>query len=772
MTGSKYPDMPQLPDREALLSGADMVAVFRRPVAPTMPAPGQPGLRSSWVPVEPELFVVLLADGRVIAFNGHVDYGTGIRTALAQIVAEELSVPFERVTMVLGHTKFAPNQGPTIASASIQVSAVPLRHAAAQIRCWLLAQAAEQAGVAVDAVTLVDGEPVAKDGVTAVVPSVAQLLTGRRIELLLDSTTPTKPRAAYRVVGQATPRVDIPAKATGGLTYVQDLRLPGMLHARVVRPPWIGRDRGAFVGHSLIAVDRTSVEHIAGIVAVVVEGDFIGIVAEREEQAIRAAAALRTEWQKPPALPSFDDLDALLSAQPGTERLLQQHGDVAAALAQGQVLRRRYIWPYQLHASIGPSCSVADYTAAPSGEAEPRLTVWSGTQYPQSLRADVATLLALDEGRIDIQRMETSGCYGRNCADDVGADAALLSRAVGRPVRVQLSRAQEHGWEPKGAAQLMQVAGAIDATGRVDAYEFSTCYPSDDAPTLALLLTGASAPRDTAYQMGDRTAVPPYEFANLHVVCKDIAPIVRASWLRGVSAMPNSFAHESWIDEAAYLAQADPLTFRLQHLAADSRACAALRAAAERLSWHERVAAAAIDRNAAVVRGRGIAYAQYVHGKFPGVGAALTAWAVEVCVDVRTGVIRVERVVVSQDSGLIINPAGVRHQVHGNVMQALSRTLKEQVVFDADGLCSREWGGYPMLNFTDVPEVEVVLLDRDDFPPLGVGESVSVPGPAAIANAIFDATGIRLLEVPFTTQRMHAALRQRGLGADCVATPE
>lgn len=767
MTNPKYTDMLQLPDPAALASGTDMLVVFRRPVAPTMPPAGQPGLRSNWTPVDPELFVVLLADGRVIAFNGHVDYGTGIRTSLAQIVAEELSVPLDRVIMVLGHTGVTPNQGPTIASASIQISAIPLRHAAAQVRQWLIAQAAAQAGIDAESVTVVDGEPAVKEGISAVVPNISELLSGRRVELLLDCATPTKPRHAYRVVGQAVPRVDIPGKATGGLTYVQDMRLPGMLHARVVRPPWVGRDQGAFIGHSLIEVDRASVNHIPGVVAVVVEGDFVGVVAEREEQAIRAAAELRVQWKTPPSLPAFDDLDALLSAQPVSPRPLQHHGDVDAALARGDVLRRRYVWPYQLHASIGPSCSVANYEAAPAGEIEPRLTVWSGTQYPQSVRADVAALLALDESRIDIRRMETSGCYGRNCADDVGADAALLSRATGRPVRVQLSRAQEHGWEPKGAAQLMTVAGTVDKEGRVAAYDFTTCYPSDDAPTLALLLTGACEPRATPYQMGDRTAVPPYQVDSLRVVCNDMSPIVRASWLRGVSALPNSFAHESWMDEAAYRAQADPLAFRLRHLDA-ARARDTLRAAAERLGWTSRVAASEIKPDASIVRGRGLAYAQYVHGKFPGVGAAMTAWAVELDVDVRTGVVRVQRVVVSQDSGLIINPAGVRHQVHGNVIQALSRTLKEQVMFDENGPCSREWGGYPVLTFNDIPEVEVVLLERDEFPPLGVGESASVPGPAAIANAIFDATGIRLTEVPFTTQRLHAALRSRGLGADCV----
>lgn len=768
--GSKYSATAHIPDRATLLSGSDMAVVFREPAAPAAPAPGQPGLHSNWVPVEPELFIVLLADGCVIAFNGHVDYGTGIKTALTQIVAEELDVPVSRVTMVLGHTKYTPNQGPTIASASIQVSAVPLRHAAAQIRRWLLEQAAACAGVAADALTLADGEPVVRDDAAMVLPSVEELLSGRRVELLLDCETPTKSPQTYRIVGQPVRRLDIPAKVTGGLTYVQDMRLPDMLHGRVVRPPWVGRDRGSFVGHSLIHVDRSSVAHVPGLVAVIVEGDFVGVVAEREEQAIRAAAELRVQWRKPPALPDFGDLDALLSSQTADRRLLRHDGDVDAALARGNRLRRRYVWPYQLHASIGPSCSLAHYESAQVEGREPRVIVWSGTQYPQSLRADLAALLALDEGRIEIRRMETSGCYGRNCADDVGADAALLSRAVGRPVRVQLSRAQEHGWEPKGAAQLMTVSGAIDDDGCVDAYDFSTCYPSDDAPTLALLLTGAREPHAIAYQMGDRTAVPPYQFGNMRVVCDDISPVVRASWLRGVSALPNTFAHESWMDEAAYKAQADPLAFRLRHLD-DARARDTLKAAAQRLGWNSRVAAADLDVNASVLRGRGLAYAQYVHGKFPGVGAAMTAWAVELSVDVRNGVIRVQRVVVSQDSGLIVNPAGVRHQVHGNVIQALSRTLIEQVAFDENGPCSREWGGYPVLTFDDVPEVDVVLLERTEFPPLGVGESASLPGPAAIANALFDATGMRLTEVPFTTERLYNALQDHGLGVDCVAQP-
>ncbi|WP_260986346.1 xanthine dehydrogenase family protein molybdopterin-binding subunit [Bordetella genomosp. 13] len=733
---------------QGLLADAGALLVVRDPAPGARPAPGQPGAASDYVRATPDIFVAVLADGRVQAFNGHVDLGTGIRTALAQIVAEELDVDLARVRMVLGHTEAAPNQGPTIASATIQISAVPLRRAAAQARGHLVQRAAQRLGADAASLVVDDGVVASPDGRRI---DYWTLLREGGAMLRLADDVPLKPAAQYRIVGKSTARVDIPAKATGEPVYVHDVRVPGMLHGRVVRPPYAGRDTGAFVGHSLIEADAASVAGLPGVVQVVVQGDFVGVVAQREEQAVRAARQLRVRWRAVPPAPPLDDLAAALKAQPATLRPLKEEGDVETALAQGESLSRQYVWPYQMHASIGPSCAVADFR--PEG-----LTVWSGTQNPHMLRIDLDRLLGLGEGHIEVVRMEAAGCYGRNCADDVCADAALLSRAVGAPVRVQLSREQEHAWEPKGAAQLMEVRGALDPHGNLAAYDFATRYPSNDAPLLALLLTGTVDAGPRVLEMGDRTAVPPYRYPHQRIVCHDVPAIVRAAWLRGVSALPNSFAHDCFIDELAERAGRDPVEFRLHHLD-DARAADLLRAVARRAGWQ---AGAAGSRGQpgddGLLHGRGVAYARYVHSKFPGFGAAWAAWVVDLCVDPATGRIRVRRVVVGQDTGMMVNPDGVRHQVHGNVIQTLSRTLKERVTFTEAGVTSLEWGAYPIVGFLEVPEVDVVLMPRQDEPPMGAGESASVCGPAALANALYDATGRRWREPPFTPERILASL--------------
>ncbi|PRH30117.1 xanthine dehydrogenase family protein molybdopterin-binding subunit [Burkholderia multivorans] len=755
-------------NRSELLARTGCLTVIRPPAPPVKPAPGQPGSLSSYVPALPEVFVAIVDDGRILAFNGHVDLGTGIRTSLAQIVAEELDVPAARVTMVLGDTAATPNQGPTIASATIQISAAPLRCAAAQARHALLALAAEQFGVDAGQLRVDDGTISAVDHSGAQrQASYAELVAQRRIALTLDPHTRTKDPAQYRIVGRASPRVDLPAKATGELTFVHDVRVPGMLHGRVVRPPYAGHDSGPFVGASLLDVDRTSVADVPGLVAVVTIGDFVGVVAEREEHAIRAARQLRVVWRPHPPLPPLDDPAAAIAAAPAQPRLLLDEGDVEAArtLPDTLTLTRTYTWPFQMHASIGPSCAVADYRAPGDG----RITVWSGTQNPVSLRYDLATLVARDEADIDIVRMEAAGCYGRNGADDVCGDALLLSRAVGRPVRVQLMRADEHLWEPKGAGQQMRVTGTVSRDGRLVGYHFATRYPSNDAPLLAALLTGTIAPEPRVFEMGDRTAVSPYVCAHRRFVCEDLAPLVRASWLRGVSALPNSFGHDAFVDECAALTGVDPLAFRIRHLQ-DARAIELLHAVAERAGWTPRVRR---DPDPArVVRGRGIAYARYVHSRFPGFGAAWSAWIVDLSVDRVTGEIRVERVTVGQDTGTMINPDGVRHQIHGNVIQVLSRTLKERVRFADGKVASREWAGYPILTFAEVPDVDVVLMPRQGEPPLGAGESASVPGPAAVANALFDATGVRFYAPPFTPETIRAGLRDAGrlLAGDAAGT--
>ena len=702
-----------------------------------------------------DIYICLTAESRVVAFCGHVDLGTGIRTALAQIIAEELDFPFTAIELILGDTSETPNQGPTIASETIQVTAQPLRMAAAQARQHLVALAAEALRCSAAELTIADGN-VCRRGNDAPAITLETLLGNRRILLPFATDTALKPVDQYRIVGQPIGRVDIPAKVSGQFVYVHDIRVPGMLHGRVVRPPYAGIDSGEFIGRSLEAVDRTSLDGIPGIRAVVVEGDFVGVVAEREEYAVEAALKLNVRWKNWQTSSGLGDINAALRANPATVRRLVDQGDVDAALkSAANRLDCSYVWPYQMHGSIGPSCAVAD--ARDDG-----VTVWSGTQNPHALRADIALLAGLPQQRVDIIRLEAAGCYGRNCADDVSADAVLLSRAVGAPVRVQLSREQEHLWEPKGAAQVMDVSGALGSEGALAAYDFQTRYPSNAAPTLALLLTGKVAPQPATQQMGDRTAVPSYNYENMRITAYDMPPIVRAAWLRGVSALPNVFAHESFIDELAHEAKEDPVAFRLRHLN-DARAAELVRATAARAGWQPHVGPKAQDQeNADVVRGRGFAQARYVHGAWPGVGAAWSAWVADVAVNRSTGEVSVTRVVVGQDTGLMINPAGVAHQIHGNVVQSTSRVLKEQVTFsETTAVASREWGSYPILTFPELPTVDVLLMDRQYDAPLGAGESASVPSAAAIVNAVYDATGVRFRELPLTPERILAGLGRR-----------
>ncbi|WP_223547316.1 molybdopterin cofactor-binding domain-containing protein [Pseudomonas sp. A-B-19] len=701
-------------------------------------------------PQELALFIAVNDDGKVYGFNGHVDLGTGIRTSLAQIVAEELDLALDQVCMVLGDTDSAPNQGATIASATIQISAIPLRNAAAEARRFLLARAARCFAVAADTLRINSGVVSSEDGRQL---TFAELVEGERDQLTISGDAPLKRLEDYRLVGKGAARVDIPGKATGELTYVHDMRLPDMLHGRVIRPPYAGLDSGDFVGNSLLEVDESSIAHIPGIVRVVVIRDFVGVVALREEQAAKAAQALKVTWKAwNHKLPNMDDIAQAIRDNPRVQRVVLDKGNVDQALEQAsERMARTYLWPYQLHASIGPSCGLADYQ-------EGGIRVWSGTQNPHLLRADLAWLLEYPEERIEIIRMEAAGCYGRNCADDVCADAVLLSRAVGLPVRVQLTREQEHVWEPKGTAQLMEVDGGINADGGVAGYDFQTSYPSNGAPTLALLLTGRVEPVAAMFEMGDRTSIPPYDFEHMRVSVNDMAPIVRASWMRGVSALPNTFAHESYIDELAFAVGVDPVEYRLRYLN-DERASDLVKATAARAEWTPRTQPMQIPEQDNILRGRGFAYARYIHSKFPGFGAAWAAWVADVAVDKRSGEVSVTRVVIGHDAGMMINPAGVQHQIHGNVIQSTSRVLKERVTFEESAVASKEWGGYPILTFPQVPQIDVLMMPRQNEAPMGAGESAAVPSAAAIANAIYDATGIRFRELPITAERVLAALK-------------
>ncbi|WP_028604762.1 molybdopterin cofactor-binding domain-containing protein [Ottowia thiooxydans] len=791
---SRRADLPRT--RSDILTAEGVLAIVREPPAPPAPAPGQPTAVSANPLEGDEVLLALWDDGSVTGLSGHVDLGTGLQTALAQILAEELDLTLACVSMALGDTARAPNQGATIASASIQIHAQPLRQAAAQARAWLQAKGAEWLGVPIEEVETRLGVVRLRAAHQTHV-AYGKLLAGQRTVLRLDPLAALKDPANYRLVGTRQARVDIPAKLSGETVFVHDMRVPGMLHGRVVRPPYAGADHGDYIGNTLESVDESSIAHIPGIRAVVVLRDFVGVVAEREEHAEAAARELAVRWKPWPGMPNMGDVENAVRTNPATQRLLVDDGDVDAALAHGQGLLRTYLWPYQMHASIGPSCALAHWQPeedasqeqAPADQNTPgagvSLRVWAGTQNPHVLRADLATLMGLQDVQVDVVRMEAAGCYGRNCADDVAADAALLARATGAPVRVQLTRAQEHAWEPKGTAQLMEARGGLTPEGAISAYDFETSYPSNGAPTLALLLTRTIEPVTRAFEMGDRTARWPYEADNLRVKVNDMPPIVRASWLRGVSALPSSFAHESFVDELATQAGRDPVAFRLKHLP-DPRAAEMVQATADKAGWRTRTgpqenADGGLGAGGDILFGQGFAYARYIHSKWPGFGAAWSAWVADVEVNRKTGEVHVRRVVVGHDAGMLINPAGVEHQVHGNVIQTTSRALKEKVSFaphegrelqatqtalagvrPAGTVQNLEWGSYPILNFREVPVIDIVHMPRPGEAPLGAGESSSVPGTAAIANAIFDATGVRFRAPPFTPEVVLAGLAAAG----------
>lgn len=696
-------------------------------------------------PAGREAFVTFDSTGVLTAFNGHVDLGTGLETALSQIVAEEVELEIDRVQVILGDTEQTPNQGPTIASESIQVAAVPLRAAAAQLRHVFASRGARRLNAPEDRVTLRQGAVHWKGNS---VPYEA-LLEETEEALRLDLDTPVKPTANYTIVGQKTARRDLPAKVTGQHTYIHDVNVPEMVHGHVIRPPYVGRDSGPFIGTSLIDWDEDAVRQMPGFLAVVREGDFLGVVATHAHLAAAIADALPVQWRCPPPAPDLSDLQHALRDQPATPRPLDRSGDYDKGLGESDTrLSRTYVWPYHLHGSIGPSCAVANWNGGAP-------IVWSGSQNPHMLRDDLSVLTGLEPAQIDIRRYQAAGCYGRNCADDVCGDALLMSRAIGRPVRVQLTRAQEHLWEPKGAAQLMDITGGLKG-GDLHAYSLDTWYPSNRGPNLALLLTGAVSPEPRPSDMGDRTTIPPYRIPHKRITVHDMAPIVRAAWMRGVSALPNTFAHESFIDEMAHEAGEDPVAFRLRHIE-DPRAADLIRRTTEAAGWdsHEKPR---LRREGRMAYGTGFAYATYVHGTFPGTAAAAAAWICDVAVDMESGEVTLTRVFVGQDQGLVINPDGVRHQIHGNVNQMASRVLREEVSFDEITVTPQSWANYPLMTFPEAPEIETMLIERPDEPALGVGESAAVPSAAAIANAIFDATGVRMREAPFTPEKMREAL--------------
>jgi CO/xanthine dehydrogenase Mo-binding subunit len=706
-----------------------------RTAPPRLSAPPAERRRGTGAANTIDSWLVIGRDESVTVFSGKVELGTGVRTALAQLVAEELDVPMARIRLEMGDTDRTPDQGYTAGSKTIQGAGVALRQASAEARLALLELAAatlrartEQLQIEAG-VIMFQGDPSRR-------ASYGELIGDRRFERQATGRAPTKHPEQHTVVGTSVPRVDLPGKLTGAASFVHDVRLEGMLHGRVIRP--------SGVGATLASVDEGSVAGLPGLVKVVRQGSFLGVVAEREEQAIQAARTLAATWTGGGGLPAFETLHEQLRGQS------QGDGESATRVAATR-LSATYTWPYQIHASLGPSCAVAD--VRPDGA-----TIWSATQGVYQLRGALAQLLGMTAEQVRVIHAEGSGCYGHNGADDAAADAALLSRAVGRPVRVQWSRQDEHAWAPHGPAMRMELHGGLDAGGTVVAWDFSVWTPSHSsrpggpANLLAGQLVnggGGSGRSGGGGGGGERNARHDYTFPNNRVrgLAPGVSPL-RTSAFRGLGAPANAFANESFVDELAAAAGADPVAFRLRHLA-DPRSVAVIQAAAERFGWPSRHSPAPDGADPAL--GRGVAFSRYENAN------AYVAACAEVEVDRASGAVRVRRLVAAHDCGLIVNPDGLANQVEGNMIQATSRALKEQVTFDEAQVTSVDWRGYPILTFAEVPDVEVVLLNRPDQPPVGAGEPATLPVAPAIANAIFDATGARVRSVPLTPERIKAA---------------
>jgi nicotinate dehydrogenase subunit B len=728
--------------RRAFLGGSGaLIVAFGIPAGARAQTATPPDKRSLYSSLDAWLAVG--RDGRVTVFSGKVELGTGVETALAQIVADELDVPAGRVGMVLGDTARTPDQGLTTGSKTIQQGGPQLRQAAAEARQALLALASARLGAPVDRLIVRDGVVSVAGGGSRKM-SYGELIGGQCFNRDLSGSVAVKRPEAYRVVGQPVRRVDIPGKVTGAHTYVHDVRVPGMLHGRVVRPPAIGA--------TLASVDESSVRSVRGLVKIVSRGNFLGVVAEREEQVIRAARELKTSWHEPAGGAEKPDVHEVMRATPTSDKVLHSAGDIEPALkGAARTLRATYLTPFQMHASIGPSCAVADV----KGDGA---TIWSGTQGAFGLRDALAELLDLAKDQVRVVWVEASGCYGHNGADDVAGDAALLSQAVGRPVRVQWMRHDEHGWEPKGPAMIMDVRGGLDARGRVVAWDYAVTTPTHSTRPRSHagnLLAGQLVGLTPSYGLtgGDRNARHTYVFPNDRVTVRwQSASLLRTSAFRGLGGPHNSFANESFMDELAAVAGVDPIEFRLRHLE-DPRAIAVLERVARLAHWRARPSPRTGEARAGSATGRGVAYVQYENAH------AHVAVVVEAEVNRQSGAVRVARVFVGHDCGLIINPDGVKNQIEGNVLQTISRALKEEVAFTRAGVTGLDWSAYPILTFPEVPDaVEVALVNRPNETAVGAGEPTACPIPAAIANAIFDATGARVRNMPFTPERVRAAL--------------
>lgn len=736
--------------RDFLGNTGALVVSFALPI----PGNAQPGTTAWPTTVPPEMldsWLAVRSDGSVMASIGKVEVGMGISTSFAQIIAEELDVPLQHVAIRMGDTATTVDQRGTGSSNGIMTGGPVMKKAGAQARQALVAMAAQRLNVAPEQLTVIDGV-VSVIGDPARSVTYGELIGGKHFDLPVSDKIKVKPASQYKIVGKPVARMDIAAKMVGAYLFMVDHKLPGMLHGRVIRPPEAGAH--------LLGV--AAAQSFPGLVKVVTRGDFVAVVCRREEQAVRAARDLKVNWSKPAPMfaGSYDELyQSLRSATPKISSVVMNIGDTQTALgAAAKRVDVQYEYPFQSHASMGPGCSVAD--VRPDGA-----TVWMGGQKPYGLRKAVAKLLNLKNEQVRITWLPGPGSYGMNDSDDVAIDATLLSQAVGKPVRVQYSRADGTAWDPKGPPITMHMRGGLDATGKMVAYDLEArgysgrVRPSGtDAPGDSLsgqLIGGMTAGGTDLFQHSEEN----YQFPNKrkvsHIVPweKSLTTGLRTAHLRDPDGPAMCFASESFIDEMAVTAGQDPVEFRLAHLS-ETRDREVIKAAAQRAGWDTRASPKPAQKGP-LVTGRGIAYA-------PRAGT-MVAIVAEVEVNLDTGRFRVTRFVVAHDCGFVINPMSLTGTIEANLIQAMSRAMHEEVRFTPSRVTSVDWVTYPIVDMTEVPDVVdiVIINNRPQAKSLGAGEPTTRPVPAVIANALFDATGVRIRRVPFTAASLLAAFRAR-----------
>jgi CO/xanthine dehydrogenase Mo-binding subunit len=687
---------------------------------------------------EVDAFLAIDKAGMVTLYTGKVDLGTGIRTALAQMAAEELDVPFKSVSLVTGDTALTPDQGKTWASVTIQVGGIQIRNAAATARLFLLDEAAKKLNMKQEDLTVADG--VVSGGGKKV--TYAQLVGGKSFAMKVNDKVQTKDPKAFKLVGKSIARVDIPDKVTGKFTYMQDYRVAGMMHGRVVRPPAYGA--------TLQMVDESSVKDIPGV-RVVKDNNFLGVVATSEWNAIRAARQLKAQWSEAANLPDQAKLwEFVRSTKVVQDQVTSDISSKEMVLASdGKKMSATYDFAVNLHGSIGPSSAIAEFK-------DGKLTSWSASQATHDLRKQLAQMFAMPVENVRCVYVEGAGCYGRNGHDDAAGDAAILAKAVGKPVRVQWSRADEHAWEPMGPPTLIDMRASMDADNKVTAWEGDFYIPQQTAGSFLVPLTGAvlaGMPQKDDIAPGNvfQNSAIQYKFPNVRTVCRRLENTVfRPSWIRTPGRMQNTYANECFMDELAAEAKADPIEFRKKYLD-DKRGLELIERLVSLSKWQTRPSP---DRSQSgdVMLGRGMSYVKYELARTY-VGAVA-----DVEVNRVTGKVRVPRFYLAQDCGQIINPDGVKAQLDGNVIQTVSRTLMEEVKWNRSMVTTLDWVSYPIITFPDVPELAYDLIDRPNERPWGAGEPAAAVVPSAIANAVFDATGVRMRSVPFTPTKVKAAL--------------